>query len=88
MMVDCKNYRGIEYIQLQELPQNQREKLIQSISRDRFIKILIDGSIVSDCIQYKDYSLWYQTEYTKIGSTPSPAIANSNPVVIQELAFK
>jgi hypothetical protein len=63
MKVDCKNYRGIEYVQFQELPQLQQEKLLQSPNQGSFIKILIDGKIVGQCLQYKDYSVWYENVY-------------------------
>jgi hypothetical protein len=63
MKVDCKNYRGIEYVQFQELPQLQQEKLLQTPDHGSFIKILIDGKIVGQCLQYKDYSLWYENVY-------------------------
>jgi hypothetical protein len=59
MKVERKIYKGIEYVLLTELPQSQREHLSQTLSQDQMIKILIDGSIVSDCIQYKDYSFWF-----------------------------
>jgi hypothetical protein len=63
MKVDCKNYKGIEYVQLNELPQTQQDKLISSLGEQEFIKILIDGRIVGRCIQYKHYSAWYETFY-------------------------
>jgi hypothetical protein len=63
MKVDAKLFKGIEYVQLSELPQNQREILTQTINQDLFIKLLVDGKIVSGCIQYKDYSKWYVEQY-------------------------
>lgn len=63
MKADAKLFKGIEYVQLSELPQNQREILTQTINQDLFIKLLVDGKIVSGCIQYKDYSKWYVEQY-------------------------
>lgn len=63
MKADAKLFKGIEYVQLNELPQNQREILTQTINQDVFIKLLVDGKIVSGCIQYKDYSKWYVEQY-------------------------
>jgi hypothetical protein len=63
MKVDCKNYRGIEYIRVDELPLTQREKLIQTLAKDVFIKIMIDGEIVSRCVMYKDYNYWFENTY-------------------------
>jgi hypothetical protein len=63
MMIASKNYRGIEYVQTSELPASQREVLTDTINSDLFIKILIDGVIVSECLQYKDYSYWYNSVF-------------------------
>jgi hypothetical protein len=63
MMIDSKIFKGIEYIQTNELPQTQREKLDETLNKSLFIKILIDGKIISECLQYKDYSYWYNSVY-------------------------
>lgn len=68
MKVDSKIYKGIEYIQVSELPNAQREKLLQTLDRDLFIKILIDEKIIGQCIQYKDYEAWFESTYAG-GST-------------------
>jgi hypothetical protein len=59
MKADSKIFKGIEYVQVSELPQAQRDLLMQTINPDLFIKLLIDGKIVSGCLQYKDYNKWY-----------------------------
>lgn len=63
MMIDSKNYKGIEYVRLEELPITQREKLKDTINHELLIKIMIDGKIVNDCIQFKDYTYWYNSVY-------------------------
>lgn len=63
MKVDCKIFKGIEYVQVSELPQPQREILTQTINPDLFIKLLVDGKIISGCLQYKDYNVWYQDQF-------------------------
>ena len=63
MKVDAKIFKGIEYVQLSELPQAQRELLTQTINPDLFIKLLVDGKIISGCLQYKDYNNWYQNQF-------------------------
>ena len=69
MMIDSKIYKGIEYIQLNELPPTQREKISHSLNNELLIKIMIDGEIIKDCIQYKDYSVWYNTVYKPKGES-------------------
>lgn len=63
MKVDAKIFKGIEYVQMSELPQAQREFLTQTINPDLFIKLLVDGKIISGCLQYKDYNNWYVTQF-------------------------
>jgi len=63
MKVDAKIFKGIEYVQISELPQSQREILTQTINPDLFIKLLVEGKIVSGCLQYKDYNTWYQNHF-------------------------
>ena len=60
MKINSENFKGIEYIQLNQLPDEQRTKILESLNRDFLIKILIDGKIVGNCLQYKDYSFWYE----------------------------
>ena len=63
MKVDAKIFKGIEYVQLSELPQAQREILTQTINPELFIKLLVDGKIISGCLQYKDYNNWYVNHF-------------------------
>jgi hypothetical protein len=63
MKVDSKIFKGIEYVQVSELPQAQREILTRTINPELFIKLLVDGRIVSGCLQYKHYNQWYQEHF-------------------------
>ena len=82
MKTPSKIFRGIEYIQVSSLPEPQRRKLQETINQNVLIKILMDGKIVSDCLQYKDYEFWYENIYhpsvekMKAGSQPQPADTN------------
>lgn len=60
MKVNPRSYKGIEFVELRTLPQEQQEKLLETIDPKIFIKIMINGEIISQCIQYKDYSRWYR----------------------------
>ena len=74
MKVDSKIFKGIEYVQVSELPQAQREVLAQTINPELFIKLLVDGKIVSGCLQYKDYNHWYQNHFQpRAVAVPEPA---------------
>jgi hypothetical protein len=65
MKVNSRIYKGIHYVQLTDLPVAQQERLVETVNSSLFIKILIDKHIVSKCIQYKDYELWFDTIYKK-----------------------
>ncbi|HEY3401985.1 MAG TPA: hypothetical protein VGK59_01280 [Ohtaekwangia sp.] len=77
MKVQAKNFKGIEYIQVNQLPKDQYEKFQLTINKSLFIKILIDGKVISGCVQYKDYSLWYEGVYM-----------NGKPVGVEETVVK
>jgi hypothetical protein len=57
-------YREIEYVVVSELPELQQNLLRQYPEAD-YIKISIDGKVTGPCLQYKQYSLWYSTIYSK-----------------------
>jgi hypothetical protein len=62
-------YRGIEFINVGELPADQ-QLLLEHASRPERIKILIDGKVLGNCIQYGKYSDWYNAVY-KQSVTPA-----------------
>jgi hypothetical protein len=74
MKVRSKIYKGIEYILLSDLPTEQKEKICTSLNEDAIIKILIDEKVVTNCIQYKDYELWFDNVYRKVVASPSVKI--------------
>lgn len=63
MILESKIYKGIEYVELSDLPQVQQESFLRTTNRHIFIKILIDGKIVSNCIHYQDYCQWFNSVY-------------------------
>jgi hypothetical protein len=63
MKAQLKIYKGIEYVQVNLLPDEQRNMISQTLSNKLYIKILIDGKIIGNCLQYKDYELWYNNVY-------------------------
>lgn len=62
-------YKGIEFITVGELPADQQLLLKHSQDPER-IKILIDGKIQRDCIQFSDYSQWYELVYARSVTIP------------------
>ncbi len=64
MKVQAIHYKGIEFVSFQELPADQQLLLQHNTGLER-IKILMDGKIFKDCVQYKDYSAWYTSVFLK-----------------------
>jgi hypothetical protein len=88
MKAESKNYKGIHYVQLNELPVSQQDNLLKTLRADYFIKIMIEGSIVSQCIQYKDYCVWYDKVFKM---APEPVKEQRVPELVpisRDLAFK
>jgi hypothetical protein len=89
MMIDSKVYKGIEYVQLNELPLAQREKISETMNADLFIKIMIDGKIVSECLQFKDYSFWYNSVFKPKAEPVQETVAVASvQFEANQLAFK
>lgn len=74
MLAKVKIYKGIEYIELNDLSPEQATSFKEWAPQDTFIKIMIKDKVVDNCIQYKDYKHWYnlfhQEEQSLISSFP------------------
>ena len=57
--LDKKTYKGIDYIQVEEVQLELRDFIIDWISSERIISIMINGAIVHNCIQYSEYEFWF-----------------------------
>ena len=68
MKITSSVYKGIQYVQISTLPAEQRERLLLTINTDLFIKILVDGKILSNCLQFKDYERWFENVYKPMTS--------------------
>ena len=63
MKVSAENYKGIEFVRLSRLPEDQKVLLLQSLTSDKIIKILRENELLTDCVQYKHYEAWYGKLY-------------------------
>ncbi len=59
MLAKVKIYKGIEFIELHDLPKEQTVLFQEWAPKEAFIKILIKDKIVSNCVQYKYYKQWF-----------------------------
>jgi len=78
MKAAAKIYRGIEFVSVSDLATNQ-QLLLQHSQEPERIKIMVDGKILGDCIQYREYDKWYSSVYKR-----SIAAADVNPVKEEE----
>ena len=88
MKVERKIYNGIEFVVLTDLPVVQREHLLKTLSPDQFIKILIDGAVVSNCLQYKDYSNWFDNVFRTRPQVVKEVVTETVAVSSASLALK
>lgn len=56
-------YKGIEFVRIFSLPDEQKVLFWQTFSRHKIIKILKDDTLLSDCVQYTDYLEWYSANF-------------------------
>lgn len=63
MKVQTEIYKGIEFIQISKLPEDQKLLIKQSIPADQIIKILKENELLTDCIQFQHYSAWYDGQF-------------------------
>lgn len=65
MKVGPQSYRGIDFVRESDLPVNQQEALRKTPDSPERIKILINGTVVENCIYYKDYERWFHEVFCK-----------------------
>ncbi len=60
MEVPVEYYRGIEYVRVSALPDEERQIFWQSFDQQKVISILRGDALLNDCILLKDYSRWHE----------------------------
>ena len=89
MRASSENYKGIEFVRISMLPEEQKKMIWTSLKRDKIIKILKNDCLLNDCVQANDYEQWY-TENYKVNAS-NVASSNRQPATKQKeftLAFK
>ena len=76
MKADATFYRGIEFVSVNSLPADQ-QLLLKHTQEPRRIKILADGKILSNCIEYEKYTKWYSNVYQQSVPKTEQAIQES-----------
>ena len=63
--ISPQNYKGIVYVQLDRLPQEQSTQLNNWLPVTERIKLRIGENIVDGCVKYNDYIFWYENFFYK-----------------------
>ena len=56
-------YRGIHYIRVSELPEDQQVLFEEWLPGDQRIKIMIQKEVMNDCVQFHHYKHWFDNVY-------------------------
>jgi hypothetical protein len=83
MRVALENYKGIEFVRISSLPEDQKTLLRKSLDRNKIIKILKENRLLSDCVMYSDYSEWFSKN---LNATSPLATSDTKLRPILELA--
>jgi hypothetical protein len=65
MKVLAENFKGIEFIRISKLPEEQKKQITQSLPSDHIIKILRENELLVDCVQFKHYEQWFTNHFDK-----------------------
>lgn len=80
MKVLAENYKGIEFVRISKLPEEQKKQIALALPSENIIKILRENELFTDCIQYKHYEAWFNKQYlksTNADKTREPVKSNS-----------
>jgi hypothetical protein len=56
----AENFKGISYVRISSLSTEQQSTIKLSFNSRQLIKILRDGVVLDDCLQYEHYTAWYE----------------------------
>jgi hypothetical protein len=63
MKAAIENYKGIEFVRISTLPEDQKRMIWTSAYKHKIIKILRDRELLNDCLPYDHYIEWYKQGY-------------------------
>ncbi|HRK53928.1 MAG TPA: hypothetical protein PK185_08435 [Cyclobacteriaceae bacterium] len=78
MKVLAENYKGIEFIRITKLPEEQRKQIVQAIPSDHIIKILRESELLTDCVQFKHYEAWFNQNFKKEATPDQTTVSASS----------
>jgi hypothetical protein len=79
-MIEGKAYKGIEYIQISDLPSSEQIAIREWLTLDTIIKIHTDKELLTDCVQFKDYKYWFENILASSTSEEIALTRKVNPI--------
>jgi hypothetical protein len=58
MVPSSEIYKGIEFIRISSLPDDERKLFWKSFEQEKIIKILKPDALLNDCVLLQDYTNW------------------------------
>ncbi len=81
-------FKGIEFVRISALPQDQKDKIWKSFRQDKIIKIAKDEAVLVDCILYHDYLSWLSQPESELPLDQSQTIKTSHNAPLQGIFSK
>jgi hypothetical protein len=76
-VMSAEIYKGIEFVRIANLPEEQKTHIRETIDHSKIIKILRGKELLNDCVQVNDYAAWMKENFNKrIDLTPSRHLAS------------
>ncbi len=69
----AENFKGIEFVRISSLPEEQKIQIWQTFEHHKIIKIVRDKALLNDCILYQDYVSWLSQQKTDQPAEKSPS---------------
>ena len=85
MKVNLETYKGIEFVRISSLPEDQKKVIWSSFKTQKIIKILRGNELLNDCLRYEDYQDWFNRYKAGLGTKVSQSERLSKEL---KLAFK
>lgn len=86
MRKPVENFRGIEFVRISSLSQEQQQQVWASFDQEKIIKIMKDQALMNDCILYTDFVKWEASNISLVPkSQPKPAPVQHE---LRKLAFE
>ncbi len=63
--MSAETYKGIDFVRISNLPEEQQHQITRTIERHKIIKILRGKELLHDCVQVNDYAKWMKENFNK-----------------------